>query len=92
MFFIPPPPKIDIMLFEKWQGINQMRFSATCVDFKNKQLITAMIMFQTTQSCNIKICKILTEWAFVTLGPTTKTNHCSPTPLANTYLHKSTIE
>ena len=69
-----------------------MVLSAPWADCKNKQLFTNMKCNKQPKFVPQKNCKGLTQWAFVPLGVTIKTNNYSPNPLPNTYLYYLKLE
>ena len=68
---------ITLNPLKKNQVINPMCIIAPWDGYLKKQLFTNMKMWQTTLLCNKKNCKGLTQWDFVPLWPTIKTNNSS---------------
>ena len=60
-----------MIMFQNWLGVNPIDLSASLSDYGNKKIFANIKMYQTTLLFNAKSGKGLTQWDFVTLGPTT---------------------
>ena len=80
-------PKLLPKYVLKCQRINTMTLIAPWAGYKTNKYSQILKYNKQPKFALQNFCKGLTQWTFVLLGMTIKTNNSSPTHLANTYLY-----